>query len=1032
MRYNILSLKFLFIIISPFLSSSSVYGKTSNNILNTADSLVKAGQFSIILDFLLPYEKDFENESEMSKYFYYGLIASSYIRNQDLSSAIPYIEKKAQNNHTSIYDSLDLANLFASECKDWDKAILYAQKALLLDDEITRLGYNKDHTISDLGRLHYILGILSCRYNNKIMAEEHLNWLENNECPIDSNLFNHLVVSISDSCDNVNHSNINDRRVDAIKLFEKECFSSNLPIKKENVETYEVKSEVELDSIASSPDLDVKKYLNTVFSIEDGYDASDIYKARTLLNRAHEEANSRQFYLKPSTEMCELNMRLGRCDFFLKKYDSAITWFLLAYTDSRQMRDALRYNVQALGEIADIYLQNGEKYKALIYADEMLEDIVKITKIKELDVSILLYLGRYANILSNIGFKDTAELFYKLLIELVPHDSSAYKLVCNNYATYLMLNNRKEEACYYYMLIKDNCPTPQTMSNLSIAYLISNKVEEAENTFHEYFENNISQMETVLSNFSEQDWNSYWDKYGYEVYLTSNYLGYNINTKKSLIDGYNATIITKSLPLLYKTYFDRMLSSSSDPQIQSQYKRYVTSKQNLSKGSQFKSFNNQSTYEVKILEDSLLQKISISNDKLRFLLNDYGKIVNSLEKDEVAVEFCEYLDILSISPSLDSIVSKYAAYIIDPECSTPIFIVLGDKIEISNYIFNLQKDEISLNQLYSQNIIGEFVWGEILPYLKNKRRIYFTPIGQLSVLNHQILKCSDLILGEKYDLRRVSSTSLLPDIKDNNYNYSYAVLFGGINYNTDYDDMKTASTPYNYNDIDPFISLRGDKEREGWNNLQFSRQEIDSIDTILKRSGCSSTLYYGNNANEEAFKALDYNAPSIIHIASHGFTYFSNVDEEKRNKITSVSPYTSESVLMSWTGLLFSGANNTWTGKYQIHDFEDGILTANEISLLHLDGASLVVLSACNTGLGISDTYGSTIGLQKAFKMAGAKSILMSLWHVPDESTALLMTKFYESLFNGHSRHEALKIAMKNVREIYPDPYYWGAFVILD
>ena len=64
--------------------------------------------------------------------------------------------------------------------------------------------------------------------------------------------------------------------------------------------------------------------------------------------------------------------------------------------------------------------------------------------------------------------------------------------------------------------------------------------------------------------------------------------------------------------------------------------------------------------------------------------------------------------------------------------------------------------------------------------------------------------------------------------------------------------------------------------------------------------------------------------------------------------------------------------------------------------------------------------------------MACAKSILMSLWEVPDESTALLMTKFYEALFNGYSRHDALKIAMKNVREIYPDPYYWGALVILD
>lgn len=435
MRYKISSLKYLFLIIYCFLSSLSVYGKTSNNILNTADSLVKSGQFSIILDYLLPYEKDFDNESETNKYFYYGLIASSYIRNQDLSSAIPYIEKKAQNNHTSIYDSLDLANLYTSECKDWDKAILYAQKALLLDDEITRMGYIKDHTISDIGRLHYILGILSCRSNNRMMAEEHLNWLKNNDCPIDSTLFNHLVVSISDSCENISKSNINDRRLNAIKLLKNAGVNTDLLTKKENVKIYQVESEVELDSIASLSDLDVKKYLNTVFSIEDGYNAGDLYKVITLLNKACEVSNSRQFYLKPSLEICELYMRLGRGYGFMKQYDSSITWFLLAYIHSRQMNEATKYNVQALGEIADIYLQKGEKYKALIYADEMLEQVMAIIDRNKLDISDLVYLGRYANILTNTGNNTTAEMLYEFLIASSPKDTPAYRLICNNYAT---------------------------------------------------------------------------------------------------------------------------------------------------------------------------------------------------------------------------------------------------------------------------------------------------------------------------------------------------------------------------------------------------------------------------------------------------------------------------------------------------------------------------------------------------------------------------------------------------------------------
>lgn len=135
---------------------------------------------------------------------------------------------------------------------------------------------------------------------------------------------------------------------------------------------------------------------------------------------------------------------------------------------------------------------------------------------------------------------------------------------------------------------------------------------------------------------------------------------------------------------------------------------------------------------------------------------------------------------------------------------------------------------------------------------------------------------------------------------------------------------------------------------------------------------------------------------------------------------------------MSWTGLLFAGANNHIKEPCIKNSINDGVLTAYDISTLHLDGSKLVVLSACNTANGICNDFGVTVGLQRAFKTAGVQSILMSLWQVPDDSTAILMTRFYEALFNGHNQYESLKIAMDKVKEIYPDPYYWGAFVILD
>jgi len=113
------------------------------------------------------------------------------------------------------------------------------------------------------------------------------------------------------------------------------------------------------------------------------------------------------------------------------------------------------------------------------------------------------------------------------------------------------------------------------------------------------------------------------------------------------------------------------------------------------------------------------------------------------------------------------------------------------------------------------------------------------------------------------------------------------------------------------------------------------------------------------------------------------------------------------------------------------HGVDNGILTASEISNLNLSTCELVVMSACETGLG--DIKGSDVvyGLQRAFKMAGVKNIIMSLWQVPDKQTSELFIEFYKLAFNGRSIHEAFKMAQSKMRKKY-NPYYWAGFVLLE
>ena len=127
-----------------------------------------------------------------------------------------------------------------------------------------------------------------------------------------------------------------------------------------------------------------------------------------------------------------------------------------------------------------------------------------------------------------------------------------------------------------------------------------------------------------------------------------------------------------------------------------------------------------------------------------------------------------------------------------------------------------------------------------------------------------------------------------------------------------------------------------------------------------------------------------------------------------------------------------AGSNRTWQGDYPQQGLEDGILTAAEISEMNLFNTELVVLSACETGLGDINNSEGVFGLQRAFKLAGAKTIIMSLWKIPDKQTSMLMQAFYKNWLSGMNKNEAFKKAQLELRSQFPEPYYWAGFVMVD
>jgi CHAT domain-containing protein len=206
--------------------------------------------------------------------------------------------------------------------------------------------------------------------------------------------------------------------------------------------------------------------------------------------------------------------------------------------------------------------------------------------------------------------------------------------------------------------------------------------------------------------------------------------------------------------------------------------------------------------------------------------------------------------------------------------------------------------------------------------------------------------------------------------------------------------------------------------------------EVDNISALLSRRGVAHTKYLEVGATEEGIKSL--RNPSILHIATHGY-FLKDIPPSAEDEIQRVFGMRKQAIgnpLMR-SGLLLAYCEPTIKNMDNGRD-EDGMLTAQEVLLLRYDSTDLVVLSACETGLGEISNGEGVYGLQRSFMQAGARSLLMSLWTVSDEATQLLMQSFYEGMFErGLSKRTAFKEAQTKLRARFPEPYYWGAFVMI-
>jgi CHAT domain-containing protein/Tfp pilus assembly protein PilF len=469
------------------------------------------------------------------------------------------------------------------------------------------------------------------------------------------------------------------------------------------------------------------------------------------------------------------------------------------------------------------------------------------------------------------------------------------------------------------------------------------------------------------------------------------------------------------------------------------------------------------------LEKELVRRSGVLAEEKRLAHVTWQQVRDGLKKDEAAVEIVRF-------PFHDGKkwtgASEYVALIVRPESTQPQFVVLGEAKALeddplrdyrlraglsgSREIrgFKAEGVESEKNAAAPTTSFYQAFWKPLETAIGSTRRVYVSTDGVLNQVALGVVPDNaGQLLMEKYDLRIVSSTKdVLRQRRASTGNT--AVVVGNPLFALDEaqqrlalralsqteqtakaEKAKQAATP------EPVLMARaGQRSRElrggTLNPLPGTQKEAEAVSKLLQEQRWSVGLYTQENALEERVKGVQ--SPRVLHLATHGFF---ESDQERKQKDLARGGEERASGLedpMLRSGLYLTGANRALAGRATPSaDMDDGVLTAYEATQINLQGTELVVLSACETGLGESQNGEGVFGLRRALQEAGAETVLMSMWSVPDRETQELMTLFYRNWLAGKDKHEALREAQSELRATVMArygrdlAYYWGAFVLV-
>lgn len=546
----------------------------------------------------------------------------------------------------------------------------------------------------------------------------------------------------------------------------------------------------------------------------------------------------------------------------------------------------------------------------------------------------------------------------------------------------------------------------QALEDLALTQWQGNRITEAKTNYGKVIDNTLLYIRGFFASLNENEKTLYWTKTNARLQRYFSFLLANSKNDADLVTQmYSTSINTKGFLLNNSNKIRAVIFSGKDEDLKNTYAQWLETKENLNMAYQLskeelaeENINLDSlTQREEELERLLSQKSAAFKEDNNEQAIDVKKIQAALQTKECAIEIIELGEYKNGFTSNEN----YIALVVKQ--SGVQLVNLGDGKTIQQAVTEFRK---KVTHAMPENEAYMLTWKALETSLKDINKIYLSLDGVYHQLSINALKDgAGKYLVDTYNLQFVGNTRDVLSLKASEsavQKPGTAFLVGNPNYGSN-----------------------GYLEQ-----LPGAELEVKNINTLLLKYKLKTTSLVGAKATEEKVKQLD--SPSILHIATHGY-FLADINAMETTKVLGVDITAAKENPLLRSGLLLANCDNVFEEGYRpAHNSENGVLTAYEAMSLNLDNTDLVVLSACETGLGEVKQGEGVYGLQRSFLIAGAKSVVMSLWSVSDDATMELMTMFYNNYAKTGNKNQAFNDAVKQLKIKYKEPFYWSAFVMLN